>query len=98
MYLSVARGKPTIGINQHIPPRPNDYGFKEFKLKQWDKYESFLAYPIDFDEDNLLNLINMAAKKEQFKWKKNFIGNEMNSTYLSKLLIKIRNDYSKGVL
>lgn len=99
MYLSVARGKPTIGINQHVAPRPNAYGFKEFKLKQWDKYESFLAYPIDFDdEDNLLDLINRAANGEQSEWKKNFIGNQMDSVYLSRLLTSIRNNYSKGVL
>ena len=95
MYLSVARGKPTIGINQHIPPRPNGYGFKEFKLKRWPEYEKFLAYPIDFDDGDLPGLINLAVKQEQTEWKKNFIGNKMNSAYLSDLLIRIRNGKEK---
>ena len=92
MYLSVARGKPTIGMNQHIPPRPNGYCFKEFKLKHWNEYERYLAYPIDFyDGDDLLGLINRAVKEEQSEWKRLFIGDKMSSTYLSKLLIDIRN-------
>ena len=92
MYLSVARGKPTIGMNQHIPPRPNGYGFKEFKLKHWNEYERYLAYPIDFDDgDDLLGLINRAVKEEQSEWKRLFIGDKMSSVYLSKLLKNIRN-------
>ena len=92
MYLSVARGKPTIGINQHIPPRPNGYGSKSFKLNHWNDYEKYLAYPIDFDDsDDLLELINLASNEEQSKWKSLFIGNKMSSVYLSKLLKNIRN-------
>lgn len=93
MYLSVARGKPTIGMNQHIPPRPNGYGFKDFKLKHWNEYEKYLAYPIDFDDgDDLPGLINRATKEEQSEWKSLFIGNKMSSSYLSDLLINIRNE------
>ena len=93
MYLSVARGKPTIGINQHVPPRPNGWGgFKPFKLNHWNEYEKYLAYPIDFDDgDDLPGLINRATKEEQTEWKKIFIGNKMSSSYLSDLLINIRN-------
>lgn len=96
MYLSVARGKPTIGMNQHVPPRPNGYGVKSFKLNHWNEYEKYLAYPIDFDDgDDLPGLINRAVKEEQSEWKRLFIGDKMSSVYLSKLLKNIRNGKEK---
>ena len=66
--------------------------FKEFKLKHWNEYEKYLAYPIDFDDgDDLPGLINRAVKEEQSEWKRLFIGDKMSSVYLSKLLKNIRN-------
>lgn len=97
MYLSVARGKPTIGINQHVcSSQANGYGFKSFKLNHWNEYEKYLAYPIDFDDgDDLPGLINRAVKEEQSEWKRLFIGDKMSSAYLSKLLIDTRNGKEK---
>lgn len=90
MYLSVARGKPTIGMNQHIPIRPNDSD-KNFKLNHWNEYGEYMAYPIDFDDDsNLLNLINKASRNEQTEWKKLFIGDALDTKHLSDLLKEIR--------
>lgn len=90
MYLSVARGKPTIGMNQHIPIRPNDSD-KSFKLNHWNEYGDYMAYPIDFDNDtNLQNLITIASTNEQTEWKKLFIGKELDAKHLSNLLKEIR--------
>jgi len=89
MYLSVARGKPTIGMNQHIPIRPN-HKLIEYKVNNWDKYGEYMAYPIDFDDGDLSDLIQKASKEEQIEWKKLFIGDEMNNRYLSDLLKDLR--------
>ena len=89
MYLSVARGKPTIGMSQHIQVRPNESD-KDFKLKNWDKYKDYIAYPLDFDDAPLNDLIIEAVSKEQSDWKKLFIGNEMNGENLSNLLKELR--------
>jgi len=88
MYLAVARGKPTIGMIQHMPIRPNNFN-ENFKLKNWDKYGDYMAYPIDFDDGNLEDLINKASREEQVEWKRLFIGNKMNSKNLSDLLISL---------
>ncbi len=89
MYLSVARGKPTIGMNQHIPIRPNECKY-DFTLNNWSKYGDYMAYPIDFDDKPLSELIYYAADKEADGWKKLFIGEKMNGRQLSDLLIKFR--------
>lgn len=89
MYLSVARGKPTIGMNQYIPIRPNGSD-KSFKLNNWDKYGDYMAYPIDFDDGPFVDLIEKAASAEQSKWKQLFIGNKMQQQDLSNLLTDLR--------
>ena len=94
MYLSVARGVPTIGINQRIPIRPNNERLN-FTPKNWDKYGDFMAYPIDFSDDNLESLIQRASSEEQSKWKELFIGNELHPRELAQLLTELRkNDIS----
>lgn len=88
MYLAVARGKPTIGINQHIPIRPNNT-YREFVPKHWDEYGEYMGYPIDFDDGDIISLIDKAMV-EQTAWKNLFIGEPMNSNNLSKTLQNIR--------
>lgn len=91
MYLSVARGKPTIGINQRIPIRPNHLNDK-FEPKNWELYGNYMAYPIDFDDAPLEDLIQMAASEEQTDWKRLFIGSNMDNRKVSILLQKLRKE------
>jgi hypothetical protein len=70
MYLSVARGKPTIGINQHVPARPNGSG----KIpKNWDRYGGDIAYPLNYGDAPLDKLIEKAMT-EQTQWRRDFVG------------------------
>lgn len=88
MYLAVARGKPTIGINQHVSIRPNN-NHKDFVPKHWNEYGEYMAYPIDFDDGDIISLIDKAME-EQTTWKNLFIGKSMNSKDLSNLLQNVR--------
>ena len=89
MYLAVARGKPTIGINQHIPIRPNNT-YREFVPKHWNEYGEYMAYPIDFDDSDIITLIDKAIEEDQVKWKQLFIGEPMNGKKLVEILEEIR--------
>lgn len=88
MYLAVARGKPTIGINQHVPIRPNNT-YREFVPKHWDEYGEYMGYPIDFDDSDIISLIDRAMT-EQTAWKNLFIGKSMDAKNLSDTLKNIR--------
>lgn len=90
MYLSVARGKPTIGMHQHYP-FSGSRNVDGFKLKHWEKYKDYMAYPIDFEDDSFENLIAIATKAEQREWRDLFIGKEMDSKQLVDTLTAIRN-------
>jgi hypothetical protein len=76
MYLSVARGKPTIGINQHLAVRAN-INPEKYTPHNWDKYGHILAYPINYKEGHLSKLMDLALKEEQLDWRKRLIGNDM---------------------
>ena len=77
MYLSVARGKPTIGINQHLPVRANKSS-ERYTPHNWDKYGSDLAYPINYEPGKLLEKIELAMQGEQTEWRERFIGESMD--------------------
>ena len=77
MYLSVARGKPTIGINQHLPVRPNKSGERTAPFN-WEKYGPELAYPINYEQGQLHELIERAMCEEQTEWRSRFIGKSMD--------------------
>jgi hypothetical protein len=81
MYLAVARGKPVIGINQHLPMRPN---MKEgYNPHNWDKYGPGIAYPVNFGDAPLVELFDRAMV-EQTKWKRDFIGDEFDPVKFAK--------------
>lgn len=77
MYLSVARGKPTIGINQHLPMRGN----KKSDIHtphNWDRYGDGIGYPINYGSAPLDELIARAADCECSDWRNDFIGDKLS--------------------
>lgn len=93
MYLSlaVARGKPSIGMNQHVIQRVNGNGCSP---KRWWEYNHLQAYPIDFDDGDFTELVDRAANESQVsEWKKRFIGEQLQPEYLSDLLQDIRSEH-----
>jgi len=89
MYMSAALGKPTIGINQHVPIRANHVAHSGTP-NQWDKYGDYMAYPIDFDEGDIMSVIDRAFNEPQDEWRKLFIGKVMQPKQVSDLLVDIR--------
>jgi hypothetical protein len=90
MYLSlaVARGKPAIGMNQRIAIKVNRSGLVP---ERWDEYNYLQAYPIDFDDGDIMELIDRASQESSVKeWKDRFIGEQLQPKKLSDLLIDIR--------
>jgi hypothetical protein len=77
IYQAVARGKPTVGINQHLPCRANKMSDK-YCPHNWDKYGNDLAYPINYEPRKLLENIEEAMQGEQSEWRKRFIGDQMD--------------------
>lgn len=95
MYLSlaVARGKPSIGMNQHVTQKVNQNGRVP---KRWDEYNSLQAYPIDFDDADLPELIDKALDESRVsEWKQRFIGQQLQPEYLSDLLKDIRSEHAR---
>jgi hypothetical protein len=85
MHLSVARGRPTIGINQHLPSRANKTSDR-YTPHNWDKYGPDLAYPINFGTAPLQELIYQAISGEQTTWRDRFIGSQMDRRAFSQLV------------
>lgn len=89
MYMAVSRGKPVVGINQNIPITPNNQN-GEIVPKTWSNYGNKMAYPIDFNEQNMLELFCRATSEEQSEWRKNFVGEDIEPTKFIALLNNIR--------
>lgn len=75
IYLSVARGKPTIGINQDMPIRTNLH-YERYQPRNWDKWGPATAYPLNFGDKCLRAMID-EAMTEQSEWRQDFIGQDM---------------------
>lgn len=88
LSLAVARGKPTIGLNQRVSNRTN----RGLAPERWEEYNYLQAYPIDFDDDDgIMKLIDRALDESQVsEWKSRFIGEQLQPKKLSDILIDIR--------
>jgi len=76
LSIAVARGKPVVGVNQHLPPRANKMS-DVYCPHNWDKYGHLLEYPINYTEGTLEELINFASQYEQSGWRKRLVGESM---------------------
>lgn len=77
MYLAVARGTPTIGINQHIACRPNR-NYARYTPHTWERYGHLFAYPLNYQWGDLCELIEQATAEEQSEWRAANIGEDMD--------------------
>lgn len=76
LYLSVARGKPTIGINQHLPIRANKKS-DIYTPRTWDIYKHHLVYPLNYGDKSLPELFG-EAMTEKTDWRVRLVGEQMD--------------------
>jgi hypothetical protein len=88
LYQAVARGKPAIGINQHLPVRANKNS-NQYTPHNWDKYGPDLAYPINYGDAQLQDLIDRAMTEEQTAWRERFIGEDLNRLAFAETAVSI---------
>ena len=86
LHLAVARGKPAIGINQHLPPRTNN-DCKE--PAHWEKYSGVLEYPNNYVEACLDEAIECAIIEEQTEWRKDNIGFQLESKDFARKVLEV---------
>lgn len=89
MFLAVARGKPTVGLNQHNPIRMNNDGRTP---KRWDEYGHKVSYPIDASDGNLADIIKFAGRNEASLWRERSIGSQFNSRKFCQIVYKARKE------
>jgi len=94
MYMSIAKGIPTIGINQHLKIRMNDDPEHKYP-KHWDEYADLFTYPINYNFITPLpELIERACRQEPVAWKKRCMGENLNPRVFSATVEKY---LSKGL-
>jgi hypothetical protein len=90
MYLASARGKPVIGINQHLPVRANKKS-DIYTPRNWSKYGADIAYPVNYGDAPLDELI-ARAMVEPVQWRRDFIGDKMDAGEFVRLVERITNE------
>jgi hypothetical protein len=87
-YMAIALGIPTIMLNQLTPARePDIHTLERMESVSIEKYEKYMRYPFDVENDSTLQkVIDDACQKEPKQWRKRFIGEQFDPVYFVKLL------------
>ena len=76
-YLAIARGKPTLMMDESKPPMSGNTPGAIRTVKSWGKYKDLLQFPHDIlaKEDTMNLLLDAAHSDEKIeKWRELFIG------------------------
>ena len=87
-YMAVARGKPVIMLNQLTPAREPDIKTHErLESVSIEKYEQYMRFPFDVENDpDLGTIIRDACKREPKQWRKRFIGEQFEPDKFCELI------------
>ena len=90
-YTAIALGKPTIMLNQMTPAREPHFDTQErLESASIGKYEKYMRFPFDVENDDSLKKIMQAAcRKEPKQWRKRFIGEQFDPVYFVELLERL---------
>jgi len=82
-YMAVALGKPTLMMDEAVPPRCGNRADNFEFVKHWDDYKDYLMYPLDIlnAEHSVDEWVDIAAASDEpiKEWKKRFIGNPFDA-------------------
>ncbi|OGO35673.1 MAG: hypothetical protein A2W35_05375 [Chloroflexi bacterium RBG_16_57_11] len=88
-YLAIARGRPTIMLNQLSGGR-DLVKDKVMQVANLDKYADYMRYPFDVeDAADLSKVIEDAGQHEPQEWKRLFIGQQLQPAKFCSLLGKL---------
>ena len=90
-YMAIALGKPTIMLNQMTPARePDIHTLERLESASVDKYEKYMRYPFDVENDgDLRKVMQDACTREPKQWRKRFIGEQFDSVEFCELLERL---------
>jgi len=90
-YMAVARGKPTIMMNQMTPSRePDIKTYERMESVSIEKYEKYMRFPFDVDNnDKLGRIIKDACNREPKQWRKRFIGEQFDPVEFCNLMSEL---------
>ena len=80
-YIAIARGKPTLMMEENKPPMSGNTLGAIKVVKSWDKYKDLLMFPHDIlAKEDPIELIKDAARSDEKirEWKNLFIGKPFN--------------------
>lgn len=81
-YIAIARGAPTLMMDEDLPPMSGNAPNNIRLVKNWDKYKHLLMYPRDIlSSEKTMNLIVEAARGNDaatWAWRDRFIGAPFN--------------------
>lgn len=81
-YLAAARGKPLLGLGEHLPPHSLGVVSKIKTARNWDRYNHLVRYPFDIsDYDDTAQIITRAcaAGDETGAWRARMIGKSFDA-------------------
>ena len=76
-YLAIARGKPTVMMNENIPPHCGNAEETFCYAAKWEHYQDLMMFPLDIlQTKDPFALLQKACQTDQqiAEWRKNFIG------------------------
>jgi hypothetical protein len=88
-YMSVARGVPTVGMDEDLPPMTATSLKNTYKVVSWERYRDYMKFPIDiFESDNTMEILcNASACDEQIAtWRERFIGKPFDAKKFVEIL------------
>ena len=90
-YMAIALGKPTIMLNQMTPARePDIHTLERMESASVDKYEKYMRYPFDVENDSdLKKVMQDACTREPKQWRKRFIGEQFDPGKFVELLERL---------
>lgn len=87
-YMAIARGKPTVMLNQLTQAKEPDIHARErFEAASVDKYEKYMRFPFDVENhSDLSKIMKDACRREPKQWRKRFIGEQFDQVEFVKLI------------
>ncbi len=76
-YIAVARGKPTLFMDEGQIPISGNVPHNVKMVKSWDKYKEMLIFPLDIlENENTMSLIRDSARSDDKikEWRTKYIG------------------------